>query len=101
MKIPLPKYLKISQKDHKVKIPPEAKISTIRQIAVMTDAGIAIHDTLDEVGQHVENKRLKEIYQNISGDINAGKSMSDAMEPYGEEFWKCGTSYDKAWREYW
>jgi len=80
------KILKDFSKRSQGKIPPEAKISTIRQIAVMTDAGIAIHDTLDEVGKHVENKRLKEIYLNISGDINAGKSMSDAMEPYGEEF---------------
>jgi len=80
------KIIKDFTKKSKGKIPQEAKIATIRQIAVMTDAGIAIHDTLEEVGQHVENKRLKEIYLNISSDINAGKSMSEAMQPYAEDF---------------
>ena len=62
------------------------KISTIRQIAVMTDAGIPINDTLLEVSENTDNKQLKEIYANVNADINAGNSMSDAMEPYTEEF---------------
>ncbi len=70
----------------KGKIPIENKISTIRQIAVMTDAGIAIHDTLEDVAENVENKRLKEIYTTLGADINAGKSMSDAIEKYKDEF---------------
>jgi len=70
----------------KGKIPIENKISTIRQIAVMTDAGIAIHDTLEDVAENIENKRLKEIYSTLGADINAGKSMSDAIEKYKEEF---------------
>jgi general secretion pathway protein F len=52
----------------------------------MTDAGIAIHDTLEDVADNVENKRLKEIYHTISADINAGKSMSDAILPFTEDF---------------
>jgi len=74
------------QKSFKTKIPINDKISTIRQIAVMTDAGIAINDTLDEVAENTDNKRLKEIYKKINSDINAGNSMSDAMETYTEEF---------------
>ena len=70
----------------KKKIPIHDKISTIRQIAVMTDAGIAINDTLEEVSNNTDNKQLKEIYAKINNDINAGNSMSDAMEPYTEEF---------------
>jgi type II secretory pathway component PulF len=62
------------------------KIATIRQIAVMTDAGIPIHDTLEDVANNTENMRLKEIYHNISNDINAGKSMSQAIFPYSKEF---------------
>ena len=70
----------------KSKIPINDKISTIRQIAVMTDAGIAINDTLEDVADNTHNERLKEIYQKINTDINAGHSLSDAMEPYTEEF---------------
>jgi general secretion pathway protein F len=52
----------------------------------MTDAGIAINDTLTDVADNTENKQLKEIYTRINSDINAGNSMSDAMEPYTDEF---------------
>jgi len=74
------------RKSFKGKIPLNDKISTIRQIAVMTDAGIAINDTFEEVAENTENKRLKEIYSKMNADINAGKSMGDAMEPYADEF---------------
>jgi len=74
------------KKSSKKKIPIHDKISTIRQIAVMTDAGIAINDTLAEVSDNTSNKDLKEIYAKINADINAGNSMSDAMEPYTEQF---------------
>ena len=74
------------RKSLKTKIPINDKISTIRQIAVMTDAGIAINDTLEEVADNTENSQLKEIYKKINNDINAGNSLSDAMTPYAEEF---------------
>ncbi len=74
------------RKSFKSKIPINDKISTIRQIAVMTDAGIAINDTLEDVANNTENKQLQEIYKKINSDINAGNSMSDAMKPYTEEF---------------
>jgi len=74
------------KKSSKKKIPIQDKISTIRQIAVMTDAGIAINDTLLEVSDNTQNKQLKEIYAKVNADINAGNSLSDAMEPYTEEF---------------
>ncbi len=74
------------KKSLKSKIPINDKISTIRQIAVMTDAGIAINDTLEDVAENTHNEKLKEIYTKINNDINAGHSLSDAMEPYTEEF---------------
>ncbi len=73
-------------KTFKSKIPINDKISTIRQIAVMTDAGISITDTLEDVADNTDNKQLKEIYLKIYNDINAGNSMYDAMKPYSEEF---------------
>ncbi|SFV51981.1 Type II secretion system protein [hydrothermal vent metagenome] len=74
------------KKSSKSKIPIQDKISTIRQIAVMTDAGIAINDTLHEVSENTQNKQLKEIYAKVNSDINAGNTLSDAMKPYTEEF---------------
>ena len=62
------------------------KISSIRQIAVMTDAGISIHDSIDEVAKNTENVRLKKIYTTISNDINAGKGIGDSIEPFKEDF---------------
>jgi len=41
---------------------------------------------LAEVSDNTSNKQLKEIYGKINADINAGNSMSDAMEPYTSEF---------------
>ena len=79
-------FLAALQKSSKSKIPIQDKISTIRQIAVMTDAGISITDTLAEVSDNTSNKVLKEIYAKINSDINAGKSMSESMEPYTQEF---------------
>ena len=73
-------------KTFKSKIPINDKISTIRQIAVMTDAGIAINDTLEDVADNTHNAQLKAIYSKMNADINAGNSMADAMEPYTEEF---------------
>ena len=70
----------------KGKIRLDSKISSIRQIAVMVDAGIPVHDTLTDVANNTENKRLSEIYANISKDINAGKSMSEGLAPYAEDF---------------
>ncbi len=74
------------KRSFKTKIPINDKISTIRQIAVMTDAGIPITDTLEDVADNTDNLKLKEIYSKINNDINAGNSMSDAMEPYVDEF---------------
>ena len=73
-------------KSMKSKIPINDKISTIRQIAVMTDAGISITDTLEDVADNTDNKQLKEIYFQMNADINAGNSMAVAMEPYTKEF---------------
>ncbi len=74
------------KKGFEKKVDLNSKISSIRQIAVMTDAGISIHDAITEVGNNMENPKLKEIYLKIGNDINAGKSIADSIDPYTEEF---------------
>jgi general secretion pathway protein F len=73
----------------------DQKIASVRQIAVMVDAGIPVHDTLNDVAINTQNKRLQEIYSNISKDINAGKSMSEGMDPYAEEFGRVAIAMTK------
>ncbi len=79
-------FFKNLKKGSRKKVPLQDKIATIRQIAVMTDAGIAINETLTEVGENTTNQTLRDIYLAISSDINAGKSMTAAFEPYREDF---------------
>jgi len=74
------------KKSFEGKINIDNKISAIRQISVMTDAGISIHDAINEVAVNTENPKLKKIFENIGSDINAGKSIADSMDPYADEF---------------
>jgi len=71
------------------------KIASVRQIAVMVDAGLPVHDTLDDVASNSSSNRLQEIYSNMSKDINAGKSMSEGMEPYADEFGRVAVAMTK------
>ena len=63
----------------------DEKIAAIRQIAVMTDAGLPIYDVLEDIVANTKNAALKEILGAAANDINAGKSMSQALEPYKEQ----------------
>ncbi len=60
----------------------DEKISIVRQIAVMTDAGIPINDVLEDIVKNTQNQTVKEIFYSILNDINAGKSMSQALMPH-------------------
>jgi len=74
------------KKSFEPKIDMGNKIAAIRQIAVMTDAGISIHDSIDEVAKNTENAKLKSIFTTLGNDINAGKSIGDSIEPFKEDF---------------
>ena len=62
----------------------DEKIAFIRQIATMTDAGIPIHDVLEDIVKNSKNRLLQEILSSVANDINAGKSMSQALKPHKE-----------------
>ncbi len=61
-------------------------IAAVRQLAVMTNAGISIHDSIKEVGKATVDKQLKEIFEDIDEDLNAGKSLTDAFMKYRYQF---------------
>jgi len=66
----------------KKKIKVESLISAIRQLAVMTNAGISIHDSIREVTKATVDKDLKAIFEQIDDDLNSGKSLTEAMMPF-------------------
>ena len=60
----------------KIKIP--LMVASVRQLAVMTTAGISIHDSIKEVANSTEDARLKEIFTSMSDDLNSGLSLTEA-----------------------
>ena len=82
----LKKFLK--EKFFKKKIPTLYYIATLRQMAVMLDAGIPINSTLKTVIKTCESKRVKEIFENIYKDIESGANLSDALKRYEDEVGK-------------
>jgi len=66
----------------KRKIKPDALIAAIRQLAVMTNAGISIYDSLSEISVSTEDPALKHVFGKLADDINAGHSLSASMENF-------------------
>ena len=69
----------------KRKIKPDALIAAIRQLAVMTNAGISIHDSLSEIANATTDEALKFVFSKVAEDINAGHSISAAMQNFRYE----------------
>ncbi|NLK67243.1 MAG: type II secretion system F family protein [Campylobacteraceae bacterium] len=67
----------------RIKIP--NLVASIRQLAVMTSAGISIHDSIKEVANSAEDKRLKEIFTSMSDDLNSGLSLTEAASKFRPE----------------
>ncbi|OQX59421.1 MAG: type II secretion system protein F [Helicobacteraceae bacterium 4484_230] len=66
----------------KKKIKPDAQIAAVRQLAVMTNAGISIHDSLKEIASATSDKNLEGIFMKMAEDINSGLSMSKSVENF-------------------
>lgn len=66
----------------KRKIKPDALIAAIRQLAVMSNAGISIHDSISEVANSTQDQDLQYVLDKLADDINAGNSLSKSMENF-------------------
>jgi general secretion pathway protein F/MSHA biogenesis protein MshG len=64
------------------KVQPKNLIAAIRQLAVMTNAGISVHDALIEIANATNDPKLKEILTQASESINSGLSLSDTFKRY-------------------
>ncbi len=67
------------------KISMPSLIAAVRQLSVMTNAGISIHDSVKEVSGATVDKTLKEIFNSINDDLNSGLSLTQAMMSYRNE----------------
>lgn len=67
------------------KIPLEPFIASLRQIAVMTDAGLPINSCLKDVINSSEHKRIKEIFQTVLLEVESGVSISESFSQFSKE----------------
>ncbi len=66
----------------KKKIKQDALIASTRQLAVMTNAGIPINDSIKEIARSASDNSLRDIFLSIADDINSGHSLSHAVGNY-------------------
>jgi len=64
------------------KVKPDSQIAAIRQLSVMTNAGISIHDSITEVANSTIDNNLKNILKHAADDINSGSSLSQSFRPF-------------------
>ncbi len=69
----------------KRKLKHDALIAAIRQLAVMTNAGISIHDSLKEIADATTDKVLQSVLGTMAEDINAGHSLSHSAGKFSYE----------------
>lgn len=67
------------------KIKMTSLIAAVRQLSVMTNAGISIHDSVKEVAGATVDKTLKEIFDSVNDDLNSGLSLTQALMSYRAE----------------
>ena len=56
------------------------------QLAVMLKAGINIRDAIDGVASQVQNKKFKNILEQICSDVESGIPFSEALDKYPKVF---------------
>ncbi|AFL68518.1 type II secretion system F family protein [Sulfurospirillum barnesii] len=66
------------------KIKMTSLIAAIRQLSVMTNAGISIHDSVKEVANATIDTSLKEIFHTVNDDLNSGLSLTQSLMSYRE-----------------
>ncbi|AII14755.1 transformation system, type II secretion system membrane protein CtsF [Campylobacter iguaniorum] len=72
-----------SMRFSKIKIP--GLVASIRQLSVMTNAGISIHDSIKEVAKSTTDKKLKMIFEGANNDLNAGMSLTESLMAYEKD----------------
>jgi len=69
----------------KNKVTLDDQIASFRQISMMLEVGISIHQVLEDLISFSQNARLKLIFEDVLNGIGQGKSMVDCFRPYKSE----------------
>jgi type IV pilus assembly protein PilC len=72
--------------ENSTKIRPRDKAVFARQFATMIQSGLAVLRGLHILEEQTENPRFKKIIASVRSDVEAGMSLSDAMERYPAAF---------------
>jgi type IV pilus assembly protein PilC len=72
--------------ENSTKIKPRDKAVFARQFATMIQSGLAVLRGLHILEEQTENPRFKKIIASVRSDVEAGMSLSDAMERYPAAF---------------
>ncbi|NCN07537.1 type II secretion system F family protein [Candidatus Falkowbacteria bacterium] len=68
------------------KISSTNKIFLLQNLSVMIRAGVPLADALSTLADQTKNKKLKEILFDVQNKIKEGKTFSEGLEPYQENF---------------
>lgn len=77
------KFARLLGLGSKIKIP--NLVASVRQLSVMTNAGISIHDSIKEVANSTEDRRLKTIFATMNDDLNSGLSLTESSQRFKNE----------------
>jgi general secretion pathway protein F/MSHA biogenesis protein MshG len=61
-------------------------IATIRQLGIMTQAGISIQSALQEVTDSIKDKKINALFLQVLDALNQGESLQGAMSHHKEQF---------------
>ncbi|MBI1331975.1 MAG: type II secretion system F family protein [Armatimonadetes bacterium] len=80
----------IKAKSPKTKSPGKVKLTDLsvwcRQFSTMVDAGVSLVRCLDVLGNQTQNKKLKKIIGDLGTRVEAGESLSRAMQRHPKAF---------------
>jgi len=57
-----------------------------RQFSVMLDAGLPLVQCLEILGEQQENRKFRDIIQNVRADVESGQSLADSMAKHPAAF---------------
>lgn len=64
----------------------DEKVAFAKNLAVMINAGIAIHRGLSIMAKQTSNGKLKSVLESLASSINKGKPLSEAMKDHSNVF---------------
>lgn len=81
------------------KVKAQEKITFARNLSSMIEAGLSVSRALSVMERQTTSSSLKKILSSLNGEINQGKTLSDAMKKYPDTFSQLFISMVKAGEE--